>query len=166
MVQEAPVTTISGPALKFGGISIAFGGVPALQGVDFEVSRGEVHCLAGENGSGKSTLIKIITGVYQPSPGARMEYFGTAEAAVSPVVARRHGIAVIWQDLALFPEMTVAENIAFDTVLGGFRWVRHGRMREVAEAALAQLDVRLDLEARLQSGRWWRLPARWYRTRG
>lgn len=149
MVQEAPVTTISGPALKFGGISIAFGGVPALQGVDFEVSRGEVHCLAGENGSGKSTLIKIITGVYQPSPGARMEYFGTAEAAVSPAVARRHGIAVIWQDLALFPEMTVAENIAFDTVLGGFRWVRHGRMREVAEAALAQLDVRLDLEARL-----------------
>ncbi len=91
----------------------------ALDDVSFEVGRGEVHCLAGENGCGKSTLIKIITGVYQPEPGAEMEYFGKRFSQCTPNAARHHGIAVIWQDLALFGEMTVAENIAFETLLGG-----------------------------------------------
>ena len=140
------------PALHFERVSVRFGGVRALQDVSFEVGRGEVHCLAGENGSGKSTLIKVITGVYQPEPGARMDYFGKTEAAVSPNLARGHGIAVIWQDLALFPEMTVAENIAFDTLLGGRpRLVSYSAMRKAAMSALAKLGVTLDLEARLNT---------------
>lgn len=137
-------------AIRFRNISKVFGGVRALDGVDFTVGAGEVHCLAGENGCGKSTLIKIVTGVYQPEPGAEMELFGERLAAITPGAARKAGIAVIWQDLALFPEMTVAENIAFETMLGNLpRRVRHGALRAAAEAALARLDVTLDLEARL-----------------
>lgn len=138
------------PAIRFSKVSKVFGGVKALQDVAFEVGQGEVHCLAGENGCGKSTLIKIITGVYQPEPGAEMELFGERLAAITPNVARQTGIAVIWQDLALFPEMTVAENIAFETMLGNRpRFVDYGALRARAEAALARLEVSLDLDARL-----------------
>lgn len=138
------------PAIRFSEVSKVFGGVKALQDVAFEVGQGEVHCLAGENGCGKSTLIKIITGVYQPEAGAEMELFGERLAAITPNVARQMGIAVIWQDLALFPEMTVAENIAFETMLGNRpRFVDYGALRARAEAALARLEVSLDLDARL-----------------
>ncbi len=136
-------------ALNFRNVSKVFGGVRALDGVDFAVGAGEVHCLAGENGCGKSTLIKIITGVYQPEPGAEMVLFGTRSDRITPQAARRAGIAVIWQDLALFPEMTVAENIAFETLTGALRGVSHRRLRDFAAAALTRLDVTLDLEARL-----------------
>ena len=138
------------PAIRFSHVSKVFGGVKALQDVDFTVGQGEVHCLAGENGCGKSTLIKIITGVYQPEAGAEMALFGEGLTQITPDIARRHGIAVIWQDLALFPEMTVAENIAFESLLGNRpRRVRYGAMKQAAEAALARLDVTLDLKARL-----------------
>lgn len=138
------------PAIRFSNVSKVFGGVKALQDVSFDVGEGEVHCLAGENGCGKSTLIKIITGVYQPEAGAEMELFGDRMASVTPNSARQKGIAVIWQDLALFPEMTVAENIAFETMLGNRpRRVDYGALRAQAEAALSRLDVTLDLDARL-----------------
>ncbi len=137
-------------AIRFQNISKIFGGVRALDAVDFTVEAGEVHCLAGENGCGKSTLIKIATGVYQPEPGAVMELFGQPVTRITPMVARNAGIAVIWQDLALFPEMTVAENIAFETLLGAPpRLVRHAALRTAAERALAQLEVTLDLGASL-----------------
>lgn len=136
-------------AIGFQNITKVFGGVRALDAVDFAVAAGEVHCLAGENGSGKSTLIKIVTGVYQPDPGARMTLFGQDIGRITPAVARKAGIAVIWQDLALFPEMTVAENIAFETLLGGLRGVGYGAMRTVAAKALAELEVSLDLGASL-----------------
>ncbi len=140
------------PAILFRHVSVVFGGVRALDDVSFAVEQGEVHCLAGENGSGKSTLIKVIAGVYRAEPGAQMEYFGKTATSVTPNSARTRGIAVIWQDLALFPEMTVAENIAFDTLLGGRpRPVSYFAMRQTAEAALAKLGVHLDLEARLNT---------------
>lgn len=139
-------------AISFRHVSKLFAGIAALNDVSFEVGRGEVHCLAGENGSGKSTLIKIITGVYRPEAGAEMSYFGKPESSVTPNSARQHGIAVIWQDLALFPEMTVAENIAFDTLLGNRpRLVSHKAMNGIAEEALGKLGVHLDLEARLNT---------------
>lgn len=138
------------PAIRFSNVSKVFGGVKALQDVSFDVGAGEVHCLAGENGCGKSTLIKIITGVYQPEPGARMDLFGESLSQITPNLARQKGIAVIWQDLALFPEMTVAENIAFETMLGNRpRRVNYPALRAQAKAALARLDVALDLDARL-----------------
>jgi simple sugar transport system ATP-binding protein len=140
------------PAIRLTHVTKVFGGVRALDDVAFEVAAGEVHCLAGENGCGKSTLIKIITGVYVPEPGAEMALFGETLSTITPEAARRAGIAVIWQDLALFPEMSVAENIAIETLLGGRpRGVRHGALRRIAEAALARLGVTLDLDARLKT---------------
>ena len=139
----------SGHALRMSSISKQFGGVHALKDVAFEVGLGEVHCLAGENGCGKSTLIKIISGVYAPEPGARMEYFGRAETAVTPTAARARGIAVIWQDLALFSEMTVAENVAFETLVGRPRLVSDAALKRHARTALARLGVDLDLDARV-----------------
>ncbi|MEM9427461.1 MAG: sugar ABC transporter ATP-binding protein [Pseudomonadota bacterium] len=138
------------PALRLRNVSKTFGGVKALQSVEFEVRAGEVHCLAGENGCGKSTLIKIVTGVYTPDPGAEIELFGERMGAISPTRARALGIAVIWQDLALFPHMTVAENIAFDEMVGLMpRLALGGAHRARARAVLDRLGVRLDLDARL-----------------
>lgn len=140
------------PALRFHHISKVFGGVTALDDVSFEVLPGEVHCLAGENGSGKSTLIKIITGVYTPESGAEMEYYGKRVNAVTPALSHEFGIKVIWQDLALFPEMTVAENIAFESLLGQRpRFVNHRKIKSTAEQVLARLRTPLDLEAALHT---------------
>ena len=117
----------------------------------FMVRPGEVHCLAGENGSGKSTVIKIATGVYTADPGADIEITGQSVAAPTPGLARRLGIAVIWQDLALFPEMTVAENIGFEALLGARpKPVARRRMRETAAQVLARLGVALDPDAPLR----------------
>jgi simple sugar transport system ATP-binding protein len=139
------------PLLSLRDINITFGGVKALRSVAFDVRPGEVHCLAGENGSGKSTLIKIITGVYRPAAGAVIEYGGQTYSHMSPVTAQQQGIQVIWQDLALFPEMSVAENIAFQTVLGRWpRFVKYGNMRRLAITALKRLGVSLDVDLPLK----------------
>ncbi|MBO9101268.1 MULTISPECIES: sugar ABC transporter ATP-binding protein [unclassified Rhizobium] len=144
-------TAGSRPLLSLRDINITFGGVHALKNVSFDVLPGEVHCLAGENGSGKSTLIKIITGVYRPAPGAIIEFDGQAYPDMSPVTAQTKGIQVIWQDLALFPEMTVAENIAFQTVLGRWpRFVNYRHMRRLALSALKRLGVDLNIDLPLK----------------
>lgn len=137
-------------ALRLRKVSKAFGGVQALDAVDFELRAGEVHCLAGENGCGKSTLIKVVTGVHQPETAELIELFGQRLTDITPVLARQHGVSVIWQDLALFPHMSVAENIAFDSLVGlrpGL--ARKRRMTERAGEVLARLGVRLDLAAPL-----------------
>ncbi|HEX6010726.1 MAG TPA: sugar ABC transporter ATP-binding protein [Geminicoccaceae bacterium] len=137
----------SGPLLHLENISKRFGGVQALADVSFEIQPGEVHCLAGENGCGKSTLIKIISGVYAPDPGAVILFAGEPLAELNPVRARELGVQVIWQDLALFPELSVAENIAIEQNLGDRpRWVNRSRMREVARAAIQRLGFALDLD--------------------
>ncbi|SCM76376.1 Ribose import ATP-binding protein RbsA 2 [uncultured Pleomorphomonas sp.] len=139
------------PLLVLRNINITFGGVRALRDVSFEVRAGEVHCLAGENGSGKSTLIKIITGVYRPADGAEIEFDGKRYSHMSPVFAHAGGIKVIWQDLALFSEMSVAENIAFSEVVGrGVRLVDYARIRSIALDALARLGVSLDVDLPLK----------------
>ena len=98
--------------LKAIGITKTFGGVQALKGVAFELRAGEVHGLIGENGAGKSTLVKIITGAEQPDEG-RLEINGQIIVANDPVAARALGVAAIYQQPALFPDLSVAENIAF-----------------------------------------------------
>ncbi|PKP74587.1 MAG: lipase [Alphaproteobacteria bacterium HGW-Alphaproteobacteria-6] len=150
--DPAERTATESPALRLAHVSKLFGGVRALDDVAFALGRGEVHCLAGENGCGKSTLIKIVTGVHAPEPGAEIEIFGQPVTSVTPTLARGLGIAVIWQDLALFPEMTVAENIAFDTLVGGRpRGVNYRAMRGLAAGVLDRLGVGLDLDARLNT---------------
>ena len=140
------------PVLSLRHVSVTFGGVQALQDVGFEVLPGEVQCIAGENGSGKSTLIKVITGVYQPSPGSQMEVGGRLVEAMTPAQARSAGFQVIWQDLSLFDEMSVAENIAIEAVLGSLpRRVDHAAMSRTALAVLDRLGADIDVDARLGS---------------
>ncbi len=92
-------------------IQKAFGGVKALKGVSLELNAGEVHALVGENGAGKSTLIKVLTGALQPDVG-EVWISGQRIERNTPAKARELGIAVIYQQPALFPDLTVAENIA------------------------------------------------------
>jgi simple sugar transport system ATP-binding protein len=140
------VDTSRTPLLKLDNISKIFGGVKALQAIRFDVLPGEVLCLAGENGCGKSTLIKVISGVYQPEPGAAMLMDGQSIEGLDPAKARELGIQVIWQDLALFPEMTVAENIAFEQNLGPRpRLVNYRQMKVAARRILERLGVSIDL---------------------
>lgn len=139
------------PLLSLKNIKVTFGGVRALKGVSFEVNPGEVHCLAGENGCGKSTLIKVITGVYTPEAGAELSFAGEPIAAMTPALAQSLGIQVIWQDLALFDEMTVAENIGFQhAVKGKYGLVDKRAIEKSAEAALARLGVEIDIHRPLK----------------
>ena len=104
--------------LDLHAISKRFGGVVALRNVDLSLPAGEVHCLVGENGSGKSTLIKIIAGVLRPEPEGRIMIEGREYPHLDPVQSTACGIQVIYQDLSLFPNLTVAENIAVGRHLG------------------------------------------------
>ena len=97
--------------LQAAAIEKAFAGVRALKGVSFELLGGEVHAIVGENGAGKSTLIKIITGAERPDAGS-LTVAGQSVPHMDPATARALGIAVIYQQPALFPHLTVAENIA------------------------------------------------------
>src|SRR3954469_3062917 len=93
------------------GIAKSFAGVHALKGVSFDLRPGEVHALVGENGAGKSTLIKVITGAHAPDSGT-IEIRGEVVRHLSPSQARARGVAAIYQQPALFGDLSVAENIA------------------------------------------------------
>src|SRR3954469_18703361 len=92
------------------GVSKSFAGIRVLKDVGFDVQPGEVHALLGENGAGKSTLIKIMAGVISADAG-EMKVDGKPVKFASPREAAAHGIATVYQELLLFPELTVAENI-------------------------------------------------------
>lgn len=140
------------PLIHIENLSKTFGGVRALKDIRFDVMSGEVLCLAGENGCGKSTLIKIISGVHPPEPGATMLFDGQSIVGLNPAKARALGIQVIWQDLALFPEMSVTENIAFERNLGATpKLVDYAGMKTAARSILERLGVSLDLDAPVRS---------------
>jgi ribose transport system ATP-binding protein len=92
-------------------VSKTFPGVKALDKVSLKAWGGEVLALMGENGAGKSTLMKILSGAYQPDPGSEILIDGQKVANSDPIAAKRNGIAIIYQELALAPNLTVAENI-------------------------------------------------------
>ena len=138
-------------ALRASGVTQKFGAFTALHDVSFELEKGEVHCLAGENGCGKSTLIKVINGVNVPEPGAEISFSGApATARVLPHEAKKHGLHVIWQDLALFPDLTVAENISFDGFVSKpFGARKASKTRRIAEEVIARIGINLDPDALL-----------------
>src|SRR3954451_7175941 len=105
---EAAATALV--ALRAQGIHKAFPGVRALHDVDFDLRAGEVHGLVGENGAGKSTLVKIITGAYDADAG-RVVAFGHEVRHGDPRAQRRAGIAAIYQELTIVPEMSAAANV-------------------------------------------------------
>ncbi|WP_159061572.1 sugar ABC transporter ATP-binding protein, partial [Streptomyces europaeiscabiei] len=96
--------------LALRGIGKSFLGVRVLDGVDLQVRPGEVHAVVGENGAGKSTLMKVVSGVYQPDEGT-VEFAGAPRTFRSPREARQAGIGIVYQELTLLPERTVAENV-------------------------------------------------------
>ena len=129
------------------GVRKAYAGVQALRGASFELRSGEVHALVGENGAGKSTLIKIATGAVQPDAGELL-VGGRAVAHNSPRIARALGIAAIYQQPALFPDLTVAENVAHGLEPGGsWRRVDWAKRRSRARELLTLVGARIDPEA-------------------
>ncbi|MCX5515596.1 D-xylose ABC transporter ATP-binding protein [Kaistia algarum] len=139
------------PFIRLTGVSKTFSGIKVLKDVDFDVRAGEVHALLGENGAGKSTLIKIISGFHRPDEGGAMTVKGQPVHFASPRDARDAGIATVYQELLLFPDLTVAENIflghAPRTSFGRLDWTT---MRTRARALLDDLDSPdLDVDARV-----------------
>lgn len=130
-------------------ITKRFAGVMALRNVSLSLPAGQITCLVGENGSGKSTLIKVIAGVYAPDEG-EIVLNGRRLAQVHPIAAIQEGIQVIYQDFSLFPNLSVAENLALnEQVAQNRQLIRWRDVRRTAAAALARIDVRLDLDARV-----------------
>ncbi len=139
--------------LQLGGINKYFPGVHALKDAQFDVRRGEVHALLGENGAGKSTLIKIVSGVYPPDTG-EMVLDGKPVHFTNPREAQQAGIATIYQELGLYPELSVAENIFMGHAptknRGFFRMIDWESMEAQAEDLLAELNIHnLDVQAKV-----------------
>jgi rhamnose transport system ATP-binding protein len=130
--------------LDAASISKSFAGVHALRRVSFDLRAGEVHALVGENGAGKSTLIKVITGAEQPDAGT-LTAAGHVVRHMTPAVSRTLGIAAIYQQPALFPDLTVAENIALALDTGSaWRPIDWSSRRRAAVGLLDRVGVAID----------------------
>ena len=131
------------PAVRVRGLTKSFPGVSALRAVDLDVASGEIHGLVGENGAGKSTLIKHIAGVYSPDSG-KIEVLGRRVGHADPRVQRRAGVAVIYQERLIVPELSAAANVFLGKpkVWGPFISERATRKRfkELAASLGAQID--------------------------
>lgn len=142
--------------LEARNITKTFPGVKALDGVSFDLRRGEIHALVGENGAGKSTLMHILAGIFPPDSGEiRLE--GQPVRLESPYAAARRGIGVVFQELSLVPQLTVAENIfANRQMCGPLGLIRFPEMRRRARELLSLFEVDIDpdvLVGALSTGR-------------
>lgn len=138
------------PFLSLSHVSKTFHGTRALNDISLSFMPGEVHCLAGQNGCGKSTLIKIISGVYQPDAKARIALGGKIWPKLTPGSSVAQGIQVIYQDLSLFPNLSVWENIVINHYHHGLL-VNRKSLRQIAERALTSINVNLPLDAQVES---------------
>jgi ABC-type sugar transport system ATPase subunit len=132
------------PILTIDGLSKRFAGVHALEDISFDVVAGEIHALVGENGAGKSTLIRILAGNLRSDRGS-IVFKGRKVPLQNPSEARAAGIAVIYQELTVIPQLSVAENIflgALPTNAGGF--VEWNRLNSAARAVLDHLGMDID----------------------
>jgi ribose transport system ATP-binding protein len=125
------------PLLRMEGVSKSYGGVRALDSADLTITGGRVHAILGENGAGKSTLIKVLAGVVAPDSG-RMTIEGSEVAFATPASAQAAGIACIFQELSLIPELSVADNILINRPPTRLGLIDRKRQREIAEAALTR----------------------------
>src|ERR1700744_349611 len=129
------------PILRMGNVSKTFPGVKALRNVELTVYPGEVHALMGENGAGKSTLMKILSGAYAPDPGAEIRIDGKTANIHGPLSAKSYGIAIIYQELALAPNLTVAENIYLGRETSHSGFLARGAMQAAVGPILARLGA-------------------------
>ncbi|WP_159014668.1 sugar ABC transporter ATP-binding protein [Acidisoma sp. S159] len=134
-----------GDLLTLSGITKSFGGVRALKGVDFSLRAGEVHALLGENGAGKSTLMRVVGGEVSPDAGT-ITFAGRPLTLADPKAAADLGIAVIHQELALAPDLSVAENIFLRELPGVISW---RTLNERARKVVARMGFDLDVRRRL-----------------
>jgi simple sugar transport system ATP-binding protein len=134
----------TGPVLELRGVTVRFGSVPALSRVSLTLRAGEVTCVLGENGSGKSTLVALVSGVLRPAEGELL-VDGRPVRFRSPQQARGHGIATVWQDLAIAPLMSVWRNffLGAEPTRGvwPFRRLDVGRAEEVTAREMARVGV-------------------------
>lgn len=136
--------------LEVKNVSKSFSGINALSNVSMEIQEGEIHCLAGENGSGKSTLIKVISGIHAPN-GGEIVLNGKTYTSLSPKLSMQEGVQIIYQDFALFPNLTVAENIAMNHEhIEGRRLVSWKRIRQTAERAVRMINFEVDLDEKVE----------------
>lgn len=135
--------------LQMTGICKSFSGVHALDHVNFAIRPGKVMCLAGENGCGKSTLVKIISGVYTRDEG-EVVFDGQTISKITPAEATKLGIQVIYQDLSIFPNLTVMENLAINSeITAGRKLVNRKRWEKTAREALSKIGYHIDLNAKM-----------------
>jgi ribose transport system ATP-binding protein len=151
MSESAPRPQPEVPLLEVTGIVKQFPGVRALDGVDFGVRAGEVHCLLGQNGAGKSTLIKLLAGAHQPDAGT-IRWDGTPVTLPNPYAAMRLGIATIYQEFDLVDGLSVAENVFLGHLPNRFGFTRRADMNRATRQILARLghaEIRPDREVGL-----------------
>jgi ribose transport system ATP-binding protein len=135
---ESPAPPRQGmPLFVMQGVSKRYGGVRALQDAQLAIEAGRIHAVLGENGAGKSTLIKIMAGVVAPDEG-RMLLDGQPVAFTSPAAANDAGIACIFQELSLIPDLSVADNIAISNPPRRFGLIDRRAQRRMAEEALSR----------------------------
>jgi ABC-type sugar transport system ATPase subunit len=140
------MANLEGALLRAKEVSKRYGGVRALDGVSLAVLPGEVHALVGENGAGKSTLVKILAGSVPPDEGS-VEIDGKLMSPLTPKRARRAGIAVVYQELSLVPQLTVLENMFLGTEMARVPGVLAGKeMRSKARQALDRVGGEFSLE--------------------
>jgi len=133
------------PFLEMRNISKTFPGVKALNHVDLALRQGEVHAIAGENGAGKSTLMKVMTGVMKADPGGEIRIEGKPVDIRDPIHARALGISIIYQELSMVENLSIAENIFLgNEPLTRARFVDFRRMNQEARKVLEQLELDID----------------------
>ena len=158
------------PLFRMEGISKRYGGVNALTDASLAVEAGHIHAILGENGAGKSTLIKIIAGVIAADLG-RMMLDEREVTFASPAQASRAGIACVFQELSLIPDLTVADNIFIGDPPRRFGLIDRRAQRRMADAVLARparptfIQWRRCAICLCRAGSWSRLPRRWRATR-
>src|SRR5690348_3100407 len=142
------------PAVRFTNITKRFPGVTALSGVSFDVQAGSCHAVCGENGAGKSTLGKILAGVYTPDSG-KILLEGKEIHPANPLAARKLGIAMVHQELAFCPNLSVAENLCLGDLPQRAGFVNRGNLRAKAQSMLEEIGAEIDVQqpiGRLSTG--------------
>src|SRR5438093_13320066 len=136
------------PVLSMRGIRKAFPGVVALDGVDFTLRAGEVHVLLGGAGAGKSTLMNILSGAYRRDAG-EITVDGRPVSIGSPRDAQALGIATIYQELSLVPQLSVAENILLGHEPARAGWIDRRALGDAAQRSIEDVGITLDLDRRV-----------------
>src|SRR5262249_31110843 len=129
---------MTAPRLRMTELRKSYGPTAALRGVDLELRPGEVHALVGEKGAGKSTLMKVLRGAERPA-GGMMELDGQPYSPSGPQDARRRGVAMIYQELAVCPDLSVEANVLLGLESASLGFLRKAADRDRVRAALAEL---------------------------